>query len=125
METKTVAAEAERAAGEGGRDEALTGGASRQRSNEQPEASHQAEGAEDQAASIDGELNLLRQFYGAAIDATRRSTPKRERAAAIRALRRELKAAVLAITTRHRNEQAARREAVRRRRRLHEPNSPG
>jgi 3-oxoacyl-(acyl-carrier-protein) synthase len=81
---------------------------------------HQPEGAEDQVVSIDGELDLLRRFYGAAIDATRRSVPKRERAAAIRALRRELKAAILAVTTRHRNEQASRRAALRRRREAHD-----
>jgi hypothetical protein len=66
--------------------------------------------------SIDGELTLLRQSYGAAIDATRRSAPKRDLAAAVRALRRELKAAIFAITTRHRNEQASRRALARHRR---------
>jgi hypothetical protein len=67
----------------------------------------------------------VRCFYGAAIDITRRTAPKGERAAAIRTLRRELKAAILAITARHRNEQASRREAARHRPKLHEPNSPG
>jgi hypothetical protein len=118
----TVAAEG--AAGDGGRDEPLTGGASRQRIDEQPAASHQVESAEDRAVPIDGELDLLRQFYGAAIDAVRRGAPKHERAAAIRALRRELKAAILAITTRQKNEQASRRAAARHRRELNKP-SPG
>jgi hypothetical protein len=62
----------------------------------------------------------LRQFYGAAINATRRATPKQERAAAIRALRRELKAAILAITTRHRDENTARLAALRRFRKPHD-----
>jgi hypothetical protein len=114
--TATTAAEAEGAAGEGDRDEPLTGGAARQRNDEQPETSHQADGAEDQVVSIDGELDLIRQFYGAAIDVTRRTAPKRERAAAIRALRRELKAAILAVTTRYRNEQTSRRDFACRRR---------
>jgi hypothetical protein len=65
-------------------------------------------------------LNLLRQFYGACIDITRRTKPAHERAAAIRALRLELKAAVLAITTRHQNEQASRRAFARRRRETHD-----
>jgi uncharacterized protein involved in exopolysaccharide biosynthesis len=65
----------------------------------------------------------LRQFYGAAIDATQRTAPKHERVAAIRALRRELKAAILAITTRHRNEQAVRRVAARHRREAKTPTS--
>jgi hypothetical protein len=68
-------------------------------------------------------LNLVRQFYGACIDITRRTKPAHERAAAIRALRLELKAAVLAITTRHQNEQTARRAAIHRRRADHTPMS--
>jgi hypothetical protein len=82
---------------------------------------HQPEGAEAQLDSIDGELNLLRQFYGAAIDATRRTASKQERAAAIRALRRELKATIFAVTSRHRNEQASRRALARHRRELRGP----
>jgi len=118
----TAATGAEGAAGEGGRDEPLAGRAARQRNDEQPDASYRTENAEDQVVSIGGELNLLRQFYGAAIDTTRRAAPKRERAAAIRALRRELKAAILAVITRHRNEQALRRAIARQRRELHGPN---
>jgi len=61
-------------------------------------------------------LDLLRRLYSARIDVARRTAPARERPAAIRALRRELKAAILAVTTRHRNEQASRRHAILRRR---------
>ena len=70
--------------------------------------------------SIESEISLLRAFYGSAIDTVRRTAPTLERAAAIRALRRELKAAILAITSRHRSEQATRRAAVRRRREAHD-----
>jgi hypothetical protein len=121
METIAAEVEAERETTESGRDEPLAAGASRQRIDGQPNSLRQFGGDEEEAVSIDGELNILRQFYGACIDATRRSKPAHERAAAVRALRRELKAAVLAVTTRHRNEQAAHREAARR---VHTPRYP-
>jgi hypothetical protein len=97
------------------RDRALAGGASRQRNEGQPEILHQAGGADEQVSSIDGELDQLRRFYGACIEVTRRTKNARERAAAIRALRLDLRAAILAVTTRQRNEQASRREIIRRR----------
>jgi len=101
------------ATGEGGRDEPLAVGAARQRNDEKPEVSQKPEGDEEELGSIDGKLDLLRQLYGARIETARRVKPGQERAAAIRALRRELKAATLAITTRHREEQAIGRAAVR------------
>jgi hypothetical protein len=97
---------------EADRDEPPGARASPRRIEQQPEPSRRFEGDEEKAIPIDGELNLLRQFYGACIDATRRAKPAHERAAAIRALRCELKAAILAITTRHRNEQIARRSTA-------------
>jgi Relaxase/Mobilisation nuclease domain len=53
---QTIQITAKSQAGEGGRDEPLTGGAARQRNDEQPETSRPAEGDEDHVVSIDGEL---------------------------------------------------------------------
>lgn len=110
----TAATEAGGAAGEGGRDEPLVARAGNRRIDEQPEGLRHAEGVEYQVVSIDAELDLMRRFYSAAIDVARRAVPRRDRAAAIRAIRRELKAAILAVTTRHRNEKASRRAAIKR-----------
>ena len=100
----------------------LTGGANNRRRTMVTNGNFRAKrkAAEDQVVSIDGELALLRQFYGAAIDIARRTVLRRDRPAAIRALRRELKAAIFAVTTRHRNEQASRRALLRYRRETNE-----
>lgn len=102
--------------GEGGRDEPLAVGASRQRIKEQPSASRPAEGDDSEPVSIEAQLTLLRQLYGARIEITLRDLPRHKRAAAIKALRRELKAAIRAITERRSEERAARRIAARLRR---------
>jgi hypothetical protein len=99
-------------------DEPLTGGASRQRVHEQPTKSRHDE---DPAQSIDATLALLRQIYGARIEATRRHAPKSERLGFIRALRFELKETCKAIVRRKREAAAAQREARRIRRKPGEP----
>lgn len=105
---------------EGG-DEPLTGGASRQRVREQPNQQRQVEGDATEAISIDGAITLLRQLYGARIEAARRNTPAHDRAAMIRALRNELKAAIRAVTERKRETAAARRKAAAHRREACKP----
>ena len=105
---------------EGG-DEPLTGGASRQRVSEKPNQQRQAEGETAEPISIDGAISLLRQLYGARIEAARRNTPAHDRAAMIRALRNELKAAIRAVTERKRETAAARRKAAAHRREERQP----
>ena len=112
---KTTAAAAA-AAGEVDRDEPPGAGASLRRIDEQPPSERQPAGDEEEGMSIAGALDALRLLYGARIAALRRSLPKRERAAAIKALRNEKKAAVRELTERKRQENAARRAADRLRR---------
>jgi hypothetical protein len=100
-------------------DEPLTGGASRQRIHEQPTKPRLDE---DPAQSIDATLDLLRQIYGARIEATRRAKSGDDRRAAVAALRLEWKLAVRALKERRRADQAARREA---RRIRYKPGEPG
>jgi hypothetical protein len=66
--------------------------------------------------SCAAELSALSLLYGARIEATRRATPKSERAAAIKALRRDKKAAARQITERRRNERVSQRFAAQRKR---------
>jgi hypothetical protein len=79
------------------------------------------EGDGEEALSIEGSLNLLRALYGARIEAVRRDKPKADRAAAISALRHELKVAIRALTERRRNDAASRRATWRQRRQPREP----
>lgn len=95
-------------AGTADRDEPPAVRASRRRMDEQPRPSRQMEGDDDEALSVDAKLMLLRRLYGARIEAVRRDMPANERAAAIRALRLDLKAAILAITECKRQKQATR-----------------
>jgi hypothetical protein len=102
---------ADEAEGAGERDEPPGAGASLRRIDEKPPSERQAAGEEGEAFSYEGEVSALHLLYGARIEATQRSAPKHERAAAIRALRQELRAALREVTERRRNESAARREA--------------
>jgi hypothetical protein len=102
------------AAGAGERDEPPEVGASRWRNDEKPPSDSQAAGDEGEAFSFDGEISALLRLYGARIEATRRTVPKQERAAAVRALREQQRAAMREVTTRRRNTAAARREVRRR-----------
>lgn len=95
------------------RDSSPGAGASRRRIDEQPKEIRQTESDDGEAVSVGAKLSLLRQLYGARIEIARRHIPRRDRAAAIKALRLELKVAILAVTERARRERAARREAVR------------
>lgn len=94
------------------RDEPPAAGAARRRIDEEPSKSHPVEGNEGKSVSVEAELLLLRQLYGARIEIARRNAPRPDRAAAIKALRLDLKAAILAVTARRRIEQATRRDAA-------------
>jgi len=74
---------------------------------------HLTEGDDGEAISVEAEISLLRAFFGAAIAAVRRDVPKNDRAAANKALRQRLKAAILAVTERRRQATANRRAARR------------
>jgi len=63
----------------------------------------------------------LRAFFGAAIAAVRRDVPKSARAAATKALRQRLKAAIRAVTERRRQTAANRRAARRQKRSPRDP----
>lgn len=102
-------------------DETLPGGASRQQMEGQPDRQRHDDGDEDTDAPIGGLLNLLSQLYGARIEAAGRTLPQHERAAAVRALRRELQAARRAITEPRQATRAARRRRMRKRRGAHQP----
>jgi hypothetical protein len=71
----------------------------------------QAEGDDAESISIEFRLTLLRQLYGARIEAVRRTVSKHDRTAAIRALRNELKADMRSLVERNRIDRAAHREA--------------
>jgi hypothetical protein len=63
--------------------------------------------------SLDGEITMLRAFYGSAIEAARRTLTKQDRFAAVRALRYQMKLAIRGATERRRYETASRRAARR------------
>jgi hypothetical protein len=74
-----------------------------------PNHSRPLTGDQGEAVSCDSQISLLRSMFGARIEAVRRTTSKRDRVAAIKALRQELKAAILAVTERKLSDRAARR----------------
>lgn len=112
MAASTITAEMETT----DRDDSPKARALLRRIEQKPEASQRTVNDGSEVIAVDGKLAFLRQIYGARIEIARRNTPHRERAAAIKALRLELKAAIRAVTERRREERAVRREAARLRR---------
>jgi hypothetical protein len=114
-----------RVAGRDERDEPPGAGATRWRVEDQPARLRHREDEPGEAVSVDARLTLLRCFYGARIEAARRDLPASQRAAAVVALRQELKAATRALLHRERSEKALRRARLRLARPLREGAAAG
>ena len=117
------AGRAERGEGERDRDELSGAGASPWRREDQPAQLRRGEGDQAEDASFAAELSSLRQFFAAKIEIARRVVAPADRAAAIKELRREQRAAMRAITERRGQDRAATRRH--RRQQLPDSGKPG